>query len=92
VEEILLGKFIKGGNVPFRWKEPFVRGDSGVCSWLTDLRGKRGIWLLLRDSRIQSGWRIENTVATFCAGPLPLDCRDLVGKAINRSAGSKVER
>jgi hypothetical protein len=92
VDEILSGNFAKGGTVPFRWEESFFRGDSGVCYRFADLRGKLGIWLLSRDSRMQGGWRIENTVATFCAGPLSIDCRNLVRKAISKNASATAER
>jgi hypothetical protein len=92
VNEVLSGNFAKGGTVPFRWEESLFRGDSGVCDRFTNLRGKRGIWLLRRDSRMQGGWKLEKTVATFCAGPLPMDCRDLVGKAISNNASAPAER
>jgi hypothetical protein len=91
VEEILSGNFRKGGSVPFRWREPFVRGDSGVCYWFTDLRNKRGIWLLTEDIRMPSGWRIQGTIATFCAGPLPIKCKTRVESAI-RNARANPEK
>jgi hypothetical protein len=91
VDEVLFGNFASGRRIAFRWEESLFRGDSGVCYRFTDLRGKRGIWLLSRDARMQGGWRIEKTIAAFCAGPLPMNCRDLVEDAVSKTATAKPE-
>jgi hypothetical protein len=83
VQESLRGEWKPKDAVRLRWKERY--GNTClVCEKVSRLHGDSGIWFLAKKD---GAWQLSGTKATFCDGPLPMDCRDAVLKAI-RPQGS----
>jgi hypothetical protein len=80
VAETLYGDLKKNDAVQFRWKERY--GNTClVCEKISLFRDHKGVWFLARKN---GAWRLSGTMASFCDGPLPMDCRDAVLQAIRR--------
>jgi hypothetical protein len=85
VDDVLLGDRRGKEPIPFHWLETY--GTSCfICGRLSMFDGDSGIWLLTRKN---GAFQFAGTAASWCGGPLPLDARKIVARAVNRRTAKK---
>lgn len=84
VEESLYGELKPHAVIPFRWKEAYGT-TCFPCEKLSIFDDHSGIWLLARK---KGALQFSGTMADWCGGPLPMECRDTVVRCI-RQRGAK---
>ena len=85
VDDVLFGDHRGHEPIPFYWLETY--GSSClICDRLSMFDNDSGIWLLTRRN---GAFQLAGTEATWCGGPLPLDTREIVDRAIDRKKAKK---
>jgi hypothetical protein len=76
---VLHGNNAPTSTIPIRWKEQY--STCFICERMSRFDGVKGIWFL---TKVNGAWELAGT-KLWCGGPLDLDSKDDVLKAVRRN-------